>query len=793
MSYRPHLLAAALFLSCLSHTPAGVLYVDLNCPTPALPYSNWVTAATSIQDAIDAAGPSDTVLVTNGVYQTGGRVVNGALTNRVVVDKPITLQSVNGPAVTFIEGWQVPGTVNGDGAVRCMYLADGAFLSGFTLTNGATGVAGLRDFDLSGGGALCQSTNAVLSNCVVIANSCYGWGAGVYSGTLIDCDVVANTNRNGSLGGGGGAAYSRLSGSKLNGNRTNPSDGGGALACYLTNCVVTGNYDVGAGKCTLDYCVVTANNGTGVSGGVVNNCMISSNAPVPGLNTYGGGAVGASLTNCVLYGNQATNGGGVFNCSLSHCILSNNWAARSGGAIYVDGSFTNAINDCIISGNAAGDTGGGFFCLAAYAGLVINRCTFSRNTATNNGAGMAFQGGYIGKVTECTVDGNRAGASGGGLYVAVSMSGGVISNCSFCANVANTSGGGVYNAVLGQCAIVGNQAGKGGGACQGTLTGCNLSTNSALFAGGGTWNTTLEFCVLDGNQAGVGGGVYNGSAMACTLLNNAAVTNGGGACSATLQNSLLRSNSANAGGGAYGGSLDNCTVVGNAATNSGGGVSSASSVINSIVCYNTAPGSSNYSSSSFTAGCTMPLPPGAGNISNAPVFVDMAKGNFRLQTNSPCINRGNNSYALAVDLDGRPRIVGGTVDMGAYEFHGAGTGEFTAWLQQYGLATDGSADFLDSDLDGLNNWQEWIAGTIPTNALSVLRLLSPTADNSGITVSWQSVQGKTYYLQRGTDLATSPALLSIQSNLVGQTGTTSFKDTDATNASAYFYRVGVQQ
>jgi hypothetical protein len=133
------------------------------------------------------------------------------------------------------------------------------------------------------------------------------------------------------------------------------------------------------------------------------------------------------------------------------------------------------------------------------------------------------------------------------------------------------------------------------------------------------------------------------------------------------------------GGGAYFCTMNNCTVVSNTATYSGGGSWSTNGEINNtILYYNTAPDGPNWSgygprgspAASQYYCCTTPIPSnGASNITNAPLFVDLLAANFRLQSNSPCINAGTNATAIGpTDLDGGPRIVGGRVDIGAYEF-----------------------------------------------------------------------------------------------------------------------------
>jgi hypothetical protein len=150
-----------------------------------------------------------------------------------------------------------------------------------------------------------------------------------------------------------------------------------------------------------------------------------------------------------------------------------------------------------------------------------------------------------------------------------------------------------------------------------------------------------------------------------------------------LSSSLFVGNSASEGGAMRNNDVSpivtNCTFVGNI----GGAVfsrnGSSPTVTNSILWGN--PGGSftgdvpeAVTFSDVEGGHT-----GTGNIDADPLFVDSAgpdgdlstpeDGDYHLAAGSPALDSGDNSAPNIppMDLDGNPRILNGTVDMGAYE------------------------------------------------------------------------------------------------------------------------------
>ena len=975
-------LRVVLFLAFF-HAKAAVLYVNLNSPNPTPPYVDWSTAATDIQSAIDAANVGDRILVTNGIYNTGGRVVTGSLLNRVVVSKALTVQSVNGPKVTIIQGAQVPVTIIGEGATRCVYLTNSATLTGFTLTNGATrGMLG-SSTELYGGGIYCRSASAVVSNCVVTGNAATIYGGGGYQGTYYNCNFIGNSATN-----GGGTSLSILSNCLLL-NNTAFNYGAGAYSSSLTGCTVATNYGSSyGGGVYLSYstnCAIWGNtsiNGGGASYGTLVNCTLVSN-----FATNGGGIHEATAYNCIIYYNQAPNGSNSASATLNYCctmpqhpgsgnftnnpqlsdyahITANSPCRGVGSNVYtygndIDGETwsnppsigcdeynTNALGDIAIAVNGNNYTATGLS--TTYSGLISGHARnylwnfgdgiLASNTFypthywTNAGnyavtltayndshpSGVQFsfpvlvvtqllyyvkpantnsQPPYLSWATAATniqtainialpatgatilvtngtygpinvsgpflissingaqytlIDGNNSrhcvqlgiGANlngftltngyagypyyaGAGAGVSCASTNNIISNCMIVSNHANSAyGGGAYNGTLINCTILknvgvssGSGLSEGAGAYGCILSNCVITLNTSDNSGGGVESCTLFNCTLSSNNctgsySGIGGG--GGGADYCTLYNcyifsNNTTLSGGGANYSILAGCIVTNNTPS---GAENSVLTNCLIFGNRGSKGGlvfctvysstivsnsfnqgyGGAGVYGSTVNNCILYYN-DGFTNDGYSSFNYCCTSTSPQnGINNYTNAPLFINISAGNFHLQSNSPCINSGANFYnTTSVDLDGNPRIKGGTIDAGAYELQTPKSILSYAWAQQYGFLTDGTADSLDLDGTGMKNWQKSLAGLNPTNRGSILAMLPNLyANGVGSTVSWQSVSNRFYYLLRSTNVASIASFTAIQSNIVGQAGSTSYTDTTATNFGPYFYRIGIQ-
>lgn len=125
--------------------------------------------------------------------------------------------------------------------------------------------------------------------------------------------------------------------------------------------------------------------------------------------------------------------------------------------------------------------------------------------------------------------------------------------------------------------------------------------------------------------------------------------------------------------------------------------------------------------------------------------------------------------------------------------HGSALSIPANWLNAYGLPTDGSADFEDLDGDGFTVWEEWRAGTDPTDSNSCLRIESIHfhPELNGLTITWQSVTGRWYTLTRGTQAFHSTAFTTL-TNLPGAAGQTSHEDTPLPGPGPFFYRVRIE-
>ncbi len=99
--------------------------------------------------------------------------------------------------------------------------------------------------------------------------------------------------------------------------------------------------------------------------------------------------------------------------------------------------------------------------------------------------------------------------------------------------------------------------------------------------------------------------------------------------------------------------------------------------------------------------------------------------------------------------------MGGTVDIGAYEFQAPVSKISYAWLQQYGLPINNSTDTADPDGDGVDNYHEWLAHSDPTNPFSFPPLLTLIPYVQNVILTWPT-NAVGFRVQSATNL-NSPA------------------------------------
>ncbi len=147
------------------------------------------------------------------------------------------------------------------------------------------------------------------------------------------------------------------------------------------------------------------------------------------------------------------------------------------------------------------------------------------------------------------------------------------------------------------------------------------------------------------------------------------------------------------------------------------------------------------------------------------------------------------SYQSASDA---PSCISATSSVARFTFQSLAV--FHTWLASYGLPSNGSADYLDSDGDGLNNWQEYLAGTIPTNGVSSFKFTSSQMiSNTQVVLRWSSTSNRLYDVLRATNLAAgASAFVPVPgaTNLAGTPPQNTWTDS-ITRPS--FYRLSVHQ
>lgn len=665
---RPLGLALLVLVALAATGWSKVVYVNKNAPGTVHDGASWATAALTVSDGLATAGDGDelwlaggtyveTVTVPGGVTVLGGfsgtepnREQRNWLANTTALDANVTDDTQDIYVVT----------------VR----AQGVILDGLTIKRGADGVF------VSGG-------SATIANCVFTGNHYHDIAVSTPSSAVSVSDCTLSVG-----------AFVRDSGARLAISRSRVSGSGGVYVsggeATIANCQISGPAGVVVfpGTATITDCTIASCvTGVRVEGtGTITNCTITGN--ITGLNlgpriSYTSGAV--SVANCIV----AHNGEGIhayslpgvsFPLSFSHNDVFGNRTGNYIGVADPTGTKGNISNDPIVSNIyhdahidplspcvGAGDptvvqagwtdidgqprTQFGMVDIGSDENDGTLWVTPTKTWYVSAAGNDANDGVSWGTAKKTIGEGLRSAKGPDEVWVAtgtyadnvtippgVTLLGGFSGtessrtqrNWVTRPTVLNARGSGVF--VQGLAAALDGFSVRNG------------STGALIYTG----TATISNCQFSGNTDGI-----HVSSGPTTITNCVVAGNTRGV--------YLESSNPS--------TVANCTITGNSYTGLTANTST-DSIVNNIIAFNGGGSAFSVTKSSHNVIYGESTSPGPTDIPSDPLFVDRLAGNLRVQAGSPCINTGEDSVVFhgETDLDGKPRIIGPHVDIGAYEF-----------------------------------------------------------------------------------------------------------------------------